>query len=241
MTDLCPADVLLQRIGRLHRHVRSRPMGFETPRAVVLAPDDLSLLLARGSYGLGFFSSGSVQIAYPYPDLLAVEATRRLILEKPVWSIPAMNRFLVERATHPQAREELLERLEPADAWRDATYGVEGRIRAFVQQAQRARLRYDAGFDDLNDAAVFPKDENFSSRLGARDLLVVFDPPVAGPFGGQITQIAIPDYWTRGIDLTEDFRPTVISQENGMTIFRIQIRNFVYDRLGLRAVSTASG
>ncbi|MGH7041897.1 MAG: hypothetical protein ACREFY_07180 [Acetobacteraceae bacterium] len=39
ITDLCAADVLLQRIGRLHRHARRRrPHGFDAARAIVLAP-----------------------------------------------------------------------------------------------------------------------------------------------------------------------------------------------------------
>ena len=38
VTDAAPGDVLLQRIGRLHRHERTRPQGFETPRVTVLAP-----------------------------------------------------------------------------------------------------------------------------------------------------------------------------------------------------------
>lgn len=40
VTDLAPADLVLQRAGRLHRHTRNgRPEGVEAPRLTVVAPD----------------------------------------------------------------------------------------------------------------------------------------------------------------------------------------------------------
>lgn len=40
VTQICPVDLLFQRLGRLHRHQRaSRPLGFEKPKATVLLPN----------------------------------------------------------------------------------------------------------------------------------------------------------------------------------------------------------
>lgn len=40
ITQLCPVDLLFQRLGRLHRHVRLRPLGFETPQCLILVPSN---------------------------------------------------------------------------------------------------------------------------------------------------------------------------------------------------------
>jgi len=38
ITDFAPSDLILQRLGRVHRHERSRPSGFESPECWILYP-----------------------------------------------------------------------------------------------------------------------------------------------------------------------------------------------------------
>jgi len=233
ITDICPADVLLQRLGRLHRHPwrTDRPAKFETPHAIILAPERMDTLLSSGKHGLGGKNG-------PYDDLIATEATRRLVLRHPVWSIPNMNRLLVETATHPEALEQLTRELEQIDPkWRISATGADGREFAQRGAAATARLRVDIAWTDPD--IVFPKDEKFFTRLGLRDLALIFDGAgPMGPFGRRVKHLAVPDYWLTGgnepnVDPLGDVTPRdIIERSSGFT-FKLQGRSFVYTSTGL--------
>lgn len=189
ITDLCPMDVLLQRVGRLHRHAREqRPSGCEQAHAWVLTPakHDLTPLLQRHSHGLGPIRLKGQPLAGVYLDLRALEATRRLIDASPTRSIPADNRTLVECATHGEALDAIEQ--EMGDAWVRFGNEVDGVRNATGTIANLHALAFDRHFGDQ----LFPDDQgSIGSRLGAADRLVVFDCAPPGPFGQPVQQLAL--------------------------------------------------
>lgn len=51
ITQLCPVDLLFQRMGRLHRHPRTRPANFNAPVCTVLLPTEVKYDLHELIYG----------------------------------------------------------------------------------------------------------------------------------------------------------------------------------------------
>ncbi len=231
ITDLCPMDVLLQRVGRLHRHVRpdaERPEGFQKPQAWVLTPagDDLSPLLKRASNGLGRFHNGGGV----YPDLRMLEATRRLIAAQPSRQIPADNRLLVEGATHRDALLAIEDAL--GEDWKKLGQKIEGDTGAGRTVGNLHTLPYEDAFSDV----AFPdSDQKVATRLGAADRLVVFDPPQPGPFLQAVKHLAL-RFHQLPKELSPDAQPAdiVLLAEQAGFVFSLGSARYRYDRFGLQ-------
>lgn len=85
-TDLCPMDLLIQRIGRLHRHERPRPPGLEAARCFVLGATD------------GEVFDGSSRVYGEWPLLTA----RTMLAGVSTVNLPGDIAALVEAAYAPE-------------------------------------------------------------------------------------------------------------------------------------------
>ena len=232
ISDICPVDVLLQRIGRLHRHARTdRPSGFRAPQCVVLVPEaglesglDGSLL----AHGLGVSNRGGI-----YVNLLGLEATRGLIADHVTWTIPAMNRMLVERATHPEMLRELSETL--GGRWLSHEAKVFGLRAAEAGIARTHALSREEPFDE--DLAFPDLDEKVRTRLGEDGPRIVLADPVPGPFGTPVQTFNLPAHLFRGAQPGKEEIKAARAEPvpAGGLILKVGGLNLTYDRTGIRS------
>jgi len=232
ISDICPVDVLLQRIGRLHRHPRTdRPGRCGEPRCVVLVPVaglesglDGSLLM----HGLGVSSRGSGI----YENLVGLEATRQLIADHPTWTIPAMNRMLVERATHPQVLCDRAASL--GEPWVAHNGRVSGLDTAKAGIAELHVLGRDEPFDQ---DFTFPDrdDERVRTRLGDDGPRIVLPDPVTGPFGSGVQTFSLPAHLfaDKPPGRAEIEAAEAEPQPDGSLILKVGSHRLRYDRTGV--------
>ena len=80
LSQLCPVDLLFQRLGRLHRHHRSRPPDFPNPACTVLCPE-------ADDYGVHELIYGDARLLW---------RTERLLAERERIEFPAAYRDWIE-------------------------------------------------------------------------------------------------------------------------------------------------
>jgi CRISPR-associated endonuclease/helicase Cas3 len=232
ITDICPMDVLLQRIGRLFRHARpDRPERFREARCVVLVPDvGLTALASRNGQAHG------IGLGRAYEDVRIVELTRRALAAQPVLRVPEMNRMLVEACVHSEAKRSL----DAEDAvWARHGQDVGGVAGADRGTAREAIVVTDKPFGDAVQFQAWLDERAVSTRLGASSVSAVFpgDAPPRSPFGGHAIPIVnIPDWMApKGIlARVDEPTPAVIRQSSAGFAFSFADATYEYDCDGLR-------
>jgi len=235
ITDLCPCDVLLQRIGRLHRHnasdvgaglyQRRRPKNFRTARCIVLVSHERSMekmiRICDGS------ASGPNGLGTVYEDLRCIEATWRMIEAWSTWNIPEMNRKLVELTTHPDVLKQIC--IKMGGRWIEHHKYILGIQAAHKAHAKLGLLSLEKPFGDEE----FPRNlERAKTRLGTGDRRIEFPEKLLSPFGNPFRELVLPGQYARTAEddaRIQDIIPTVDNVH-----FTFSGRTFIYDRLGLR-------
>lgn len=217
VTDLAPMDVLIQRLGRLHRHQRShRPAAFDLPRAFVRVPErDLAKYLRDGKSLRAPAGLGSV-----YADGRVLARTWEELRRRTALALPQQARELIELTTHDDALATLPE------IWRAYGHELLGSVHADVQHALSSVLR-DEPFGDLH----YPdKSERIATRLGRTTLDLPLAEPMLSPFGTLIRRVSIPAHWAP--EGTPPDTVHAIPAEDGFR-FTLGQAAFRYSRFGL--------
>ena len=228
ITDLCPIDVLLQRIGRLHRHDRKRPAGFETAQCMILTPEERDFSESIDSKGQG--SKGKHGLGTVYQDLRVLEATWRILEDEPLdyWHIPQDNRELVERGTHPQILRALVDDL--GEAWKKHQEHIAGQEFADRQLPNLVGIDFSEPFGKTGFAEEL---QNVKTRLGRDDYQVFLPEALEGPFGETVKEMTITEWQLNVVPEESQLEKEAVQPFDGGFTFTYYGKKFRYNRFGL--------
>ena len=195
VTDAVPADVMLQRWGRLHRWERlqdgqrTRPTGFETPRVHIIAPGPWKAYLPEPS----FKALPPQGWRWVYP-VLPVVATIELLEQLGLVALPRDQRRLVETATHRDALRALTPRGEHwAAAWQ-----------SYIGAGGVGRQVADTALVNRNDQYGYGTTEAIATRLGDPTVMVRTPGLISPLDGGALEEIGVPFRWWRGREPSDE-------------------------------------
>ena len=227
ITDLCPMDVLLQRIGRLQRHRnRPRPTGFGQARCLLLVPETEDLASLLDGRGIANGTAKRAGLGSVYPDMRVLQLTRDLLAQQPDIEIPRDNRRLVEGATHSTKLSMLT-----GERWDKHGREVEGGDLAKGIRAHYVGLAalYRLPFGDVE--CQFRENEEARTRLGLDGLRVPLSQTVPSPFGQSLTEITIPGHLAD--KNATALQAEVTGSEGGEIVLTYGTYRYRYSRHGL--------
>lgn len=213
ITDACPADVLLQRFGRLHRHRHDT-----RPRAWIIDPGELDQFVTadgkvRGRKGQGW--------PWVYQNLLSVRQTLDWVRTKGEIIVPDHSRTLVERATHADHLRSIAD--EAGDKWQALWRRLYERARIDGQLAETGLVDWKRPY---REALI---DDRYATRLG-EGAVTIATPGLASPFTGDaIDALPLPARWLSVAGPIDELPVAVTGN-------RVSVgdRAFTYTKLGVQ-------
>lgn len=152
VSDLAPIDALVQRAGRIWRHMDRRPVDsrpFDAPRLLLLAPDPDQVSSANWIHEI------QDRGGYVYPNAGVLWRTARALVEAGEIRAPSGVRALIERVYDGDA--------ETPEPLRAAEKEAEGRRLAEEQLAKWNALKLTQGY---GGAGAVHEDQEIGTRLG---------------------------------------------------------------------------
>jgi CRISPR-associated endonuclease/helicase Cas3 len=141
LTDIAPTDLILQRTGRLHRHERVRPMGFERAECIILNP------VVNWEDSVAEIKKALGSSAYIYPPFTLFQ-TQKVWQDMGVLNLPNHIRDVLEASSSipsplPAGAAALLAEMNmkiqqmTGTAWMNQVFGTVG-----VQDSEEGQTRW---------------------------------------------------------------------------------------------------